>query len=99
MATHMLRNNADIQHIQAMLGHVSVQSTEIYTYLTIEDFKKQLKRLTPTPTPETSANIMPEIFSFAHHYKKIFRIATKWKFGNLLFSRSVFENRGVTSTT
>jgi integrase/recombinase XerD len=47
MATHMLRNGADIRHIQAILGHASVQSTEIYTHLTIKDLKKATKKAHP----------------------------------------------------
>lgn len=44
MASHLLRNGADLRHIQAMLGHESVQSTEIYIHLMVEDLKKAVKK-------------------------------------------------------
>ncbi len=33
----MLRNHADLRHIQAILGHTSLRSTQIYTHADIED--------------------------------------------------------------
>lgn len=39
-ATHMLRNGAPIRHLQEMLGHESLESTEIYTHVTINDLKE-----------------------------------------------------------
>lgn len=47
MATHLLRNRADLRHIQAILGHASLQSTESYTHLTIEDLKEAVKKAHP----------------------------------------------------
>jgi len=38
-ATHMLRGGADIRHIQKLLGHSSLQTTEIYTKVEIGDLK------------------------------------------------------------
>jgi hypothetical protein len=43
MATHMLRNHADLRHIQAILGHASLRSTQIYTHTDIEDLKGVMK--------------------------------------------------------
>lgn len=39
-ATHMLGNGAPIRHIQELLGHESLESTQIYTKVTINDLKK-----------------------------------------------------------
>jgi len=39
-ATHMLKNGAPIRHLQEMLGHESLESTQIYTRVTINDLKK-----------------------------------------------------------
>jgi integrase/recombinase XerD len=39
-ATHMLKNGAPIRHIQEMLGHESLESTQVYTRVTINDLKK-----------------------------------------------------------
>ncbi len=38
-ATHMLRNGAPIRHIQEMLGHESLTSTQVYTRVTINELK------------------------------------------------------------
>lgn len=43
-ATHMLKGGADIRHIQKLLGHSSLQTTEIYTKVEIGDLK-QVHRL------------------------------------------------------
>jgi len=40
MATLMLENGADIRFIQAMLGHVSVATTQIYTQVSIRQLKE-----------------------------------------------------------
>lgn len=39
-ATHMLKNGAPIRHIQELLGHVSLETTQIYTRITINELKK-----------------------------------------------------------
>ena len=39
-ATHMLEGGADIRFIQAMLGHVSLETTEIYTHVSIDKLKE-----------------------------------------------------------
>ena len=40
MATLMLENGADIRYIQEMLGHVTIESTQIYTRVAIKKLKE-----------------------------------------------------------
>jgi integrase/recombinase XerD len=47
MASHLLRNGADIRHIQQILGHKNIATTEIYTHMNIEDLKKVVKEKHP----------------------------------------------------
>jgi integrase/recombinase XerD len=46
-ATHMLRGGADIRHIQKLLGHASLQTTQIYTHVEIGDLQAVHKRFHP----------------------------------------------------
>ena len=36
----MLKNGAPTRHLQQMLGHESLESTQIYTHVTINDLKQ-----------------------------------------------------------
>lgn len=47
-ATHMLRNGAPVRHLQEMLGHESLESTQIYTHVTINDLKEIHARYHPS---------------------------------------------------
>ena len=47
MATHLLRNHADSRHLQAILGHAQITSTELYTHLALEDLKEAVRRSHP----------------------------------------------------
>lgn len=46
-ATAMLNNDADLQSIQKLLGHVSVQTTEIYAHTTFEQLKRVYNKAHP----------------------------------------------------
>jgi integrase/recombinase XerD len=47
VATHLLQRGADIRHIQVLLGHSSLQTTEIYTRVEIGDLRKVVARAHP----------------------------------------------------
>lgn len=47
MATQMLGNHADLRHIQAILGHARITSTELYTHVSLEDLKEVVRRAHP----------------------------------------------------
>jgi integrase/recombinase XerD len=46
-ATHMLRAGASIRHIQELLGHASIDSTMIYTRVTINDLRAAHRQFHP----------------------------------------------------
>jgi site-specific recombinase XerD len=53
-ATHLLRGRADIRHIQRLLGHESLKSTERYTRVEIQDLRAVLARCHPREQAGTS---------------------------------------------
>jgi integrase/recombinase XerD len=46
-ATHMLQGRADLRHIQALLGHGSIATTQIYTHVEVTDLKAVHRRCHP----------------------------------------------------
>ncbi len=47
VATHLLKGRADIRHIQVLLGHRSLATTERYTRVEVSDLREVLKRAHP----------------------------------------------------
>lgn len=67
MATLMLESGADIRFIQAMLGHAKLETTSIYTYVSIRKLKEVHELTHPgsrlgrrAPTAETPATAVVE---------------------------------------
>ena len=52
MATLMLENGADIRFIQRMLGHSCLESTEVYTHVSVTQLKKVHELTHPTNVKE-----------------------------------------------
>jgi len=46
-ATHMLRNGAPIRQLQEMLGHASLETTQLYTRVTINDLRAMHRQFHP----------------------------------------------------
>ncbi|WFQ79776.1 site-specific tyrosine recombinase XerC [Xenorhabdus sp. SF857] len=57
MATQMLDNGADIRHIQAMLGHEKLNTTQIYTKVAIKQLKQVHSRTHPA---ERDSQALPD---------------------------------------
>ncbi len=51
-ATHMLRNGAPVRQLQEMLGHASLETTQLYTKVTINDLRAMHARFHPREQDE-----------------------------------------------
>ena len=52
VATHLLKNNANLRHVQDLLGHRSLATTERYLRLTINDLKEAHAKFHPREKPD-----------------------------------------------
>ena len=43
-ATHLLRGGASLRHVQQLLGHRDLNTTEIYTHLELGDLQQAIDR-------------------------------------------------------
>lgn len=58
-ATHLLKGRASLRHIQRLLGHRSLESTEIYLRVEVGDLKRELKRCHPRERAQAEAHDEP----------------------------------------
>ena len=67
-ATHLVANGANLVYVQRLLGHKSLETTQIYTRVSVPDLKKtmqrahpRIRRTVPPPPPLTpnDAALMP----------------------------------------
>lgn len=55
LGTHLLRSGADMRHIQEILGHEALQTTQVYTRVDKDDLKKSLDEHHPRTWKEKPA--------------------------------------------
>ncbi len=58
-ATHLLKNNANLRHVQEMLGHKSLATTERYLRLTITDLKEAHRKFHPREQQQQRRKAQP----------------------------------------
>ena len=56
-ATEMLRGGASVRHVQELLGHSSIDTTQIYTRVVIDDLQQSHSRTAPGARRQESAYV------------------------------------------
>ncbi len=65
LGTHLLRAGCDMRHIQAILGHESLSSTQIYTKVDKDDLKRSLDAFHPRKWNYVDAVVVPTLVAGA----------------------------------
>ena len=69
-ATLLLENGCDLRHIQAMLGHAKLETTEIYTHVSIKALKDAHSRCHPARCPQMSRNFQNSFFGSINYERE-----------------------------
>ncbi|MCR5348044.1 MAG: tyrosine recombinase [Bacilli bacterium] len=59
-ATHLLENGADLRMIQEMLGHETIDTTQVYTHVTAKLLSEQYERHFPKRNGPSPGDIVPD---------------------------------------